>query len=98
MDLKTRLMIQEMPRHLIICSELPLTAAGKVDRRALLKMLETKEVRSSDRKTRCFTSPHPNEPFLVDWDFFVGKGPFYWNFYLFLPFSYSFRNFFTTLI
>ena len=42
MDLKTRLMIQEMPRHLIICSELPLTAAGKVDRRALLKMLENK--------------------------------------------------------
>lgn len=42
MDLKTRLMIQEMPRYLIICSELPLTAAGKVDRRALLKMLENK--------------------------------------------------------
>lgn len=43
-DLKTRLMIKEMPRHFIICPELPLTAAGKVDRRALLKMLGTKRI------------------------------------------------------
>ena len=95
MDLKTRLMIQEMPRHLIICSELPLTAAGKVDRRALLKMLETKEVRSSDRKTRCFTSPHPNEPFWLIWDFFVGKVPSIGIFTYFCPFFLFLSQFFS---
>ncbi|ERL18366.1 hypothetical protein HMPREF1246_1116 [Acidaminococcus sp. BV3L6] len=52
----------------------------------------------SDRKTRCFTSPHPNEPFWLIGTFLLGKVPFIGIFTYFCPFSCSFRNFFTTLI